>query len=170
MSNSLELLLFNIPALGESAQGTPCAPEVCAAVPALPLTVYANVFLPVPLLCAPPPLPASCVFPSPPLPSSWLPLLLVLRGSQIWHADSMRLIYIPLSDTHCYRLCLLLLDAYCCRCYESCDCKLIDAKILKEYNVDNNGRLTATSEVDNNGYLTGEFISTSGEKKLNFLM
>ena len=45
----------------------------------------------------------------------------------------LRLIYILPSDTHCYRLRLLLLDAHCCRRYELCDCKLVDANILKEW-------------------------------------
>ena len=35
------------------------------------------------------------------------------------------------------------------------------------HNVDNNGHLTATSEVDNNGYLTGEYtVYQPLEKKI----
>ncbi|PSN40028.1 hypothetical protein C0J52_17086, partial [Blattella germanica] len=53
---------------------------------------------------------------------------------------------------------IVAVNAHCCQRYESCDCKLVDAKIFKEYNVDNNGHLTATSEVDNNGIQTKEIL------------
>ncbi|PSN37857.1 hypothetical protein C0J52_22901 [Blattella germanica] len=59
--------------------------------------------------------------------------MFVLQSYSLDYPATVRLIYILLSDTHWYRLRLLLLDAHCCRCYESCDCKLVDTKILKEW-------------------------------------
>ncbi|PSN47573.1 hypothetical protein C0J52_17313 [Blattella germanica] len=85
-----------------------------------------------------------------------------------------RLIYILLSDTHCYRLRLLLFDAHCCRRYESChqpDLNIVLSRKILSNNLNSFDTHEPTWQPPSVPQLCNHLYQPlQKKKKLNFLM